>query len=141
MCYSVSLHVKLKHIFIVQAEQEELVKHRNLFKLLFNIFAQLLNDSVRFACCCHNRYFVFVAGNTGVAVTLYDSRKSSVSRIEKEAGIKFEHLAAPQPDEIARSGGMEAAEKVKQVCDRYADTCISRFFKSIINNLECRIFT
>ncbi|KAG7606991.1 DEAD-box ATP-dependent RNA helicase 7 [Arabidopsis thaliana] len=57
------------------------------------------------------------AGNTGVAVTLYDSRKSSVSRIEKEAGIKFEHLAAPQPDEIARSGGMEAAEKVKQVCD------------------------
>ncbi|EOA12485.1 hypothetical protein CARUB_v10026032mg [Capsella rubella] len=57
------------------------------------------------------------AGNTGVAVTLYDSRKSSVTRIEKEAGIKFEHISAPQPDDIARAVGMEAAEKIKQVCD------------------------
>ncbi|KAG2284383.1 hypothetical protein Bca52824_055603 [Brassica carinata] len=57
------------------------------------------------------------AGNTGVAVTLYDSRKSGVSRIEKQAGIKFEHVSAPQPNDIAKAVGMEAAEKITQVCD------------------------
>ncbi|KAL0718327.1 hypothetical protein Bca4012_067649 [Brassica carinata] len=57
------------------------------------------------------------AGNTGVAVMLYDSRKSGVSRIEKQAGIKFEHVSAPQPNDIARAVGMEAAEKITQVCD------------------------
>ncbi|KAG5382076.1 hypothetical protein IGI04_033546 [Brassica rapa subsp. trilocularis] len=54
------------------------------------------------------------AGNTGVAVMLYDSRKSGVSRIEKQAGIKFEHVSAPQPNDIARAVGMEAAEKITQ---------------------------
>ncbi|CAH8387740.1 unnamed protein product [Eruca vesicaria subsp. sativa] len=57
------------------------------------------------------------AGNTGVAVMLYDPRKSGVSRIEKQAGIKFEHVSAPQPNDIARVVGMEAAEKITQVCD------------------------
>ncbi|CAF2145031.1 unnamed protein product [Brassica napus] len=57
------------------------------------------------------------AGNTGVAVMLYDSRKSGVSRIEKQAGIKFEHVSAPQPNDIAKAIGMEAAEKITQVCD------------------------
>ncbi|KAL0692179.1 hypothetical protein Bca4012_059359 [Brassica carinata] len=57
------------------------------------------------------------AGNTGVAVMLYDSRKSGVSRIEKQAGIKFEHVSAPQPNDIAKAVGMEAAEKITQVCD------------------------
>ncbi|KAJ0236363.1 DEAD-box ATP-dependent RNA helicase 7 [Hirschfeldia incana] len=57
------------------------------------------------------------AGNTGVAVMLYDSRKSGFSRIEKQAGIKFEHVSAPQPNDIARAVGMEAAEKITQVCD------------------------
>lgn len=112
--------MKLKHIFIVQAEQEELVKPT---LRLFDKFAKLHNDSITFACCCHNLYIIFVAGNTGVAVTLYESRKSSVSRIEKEAGIKFEYISAPQPDDIARAVGMEAAENIKKVCDRYAYTC------------------
>ncbi|KAG2301140.1 hypothetical protein Bca52824_029791 [Brassica carinata] len=57
------------------------------------------------------------AGNTGVAVMLYDSRKSGVSRIEKQAGIQFEHVSAPQPNDIAKAVGMEAAEKITQVCD------------------------
>ncbi|KAF8082035.1 hypothetical protein N665_0851s0007 [Sinapis alba] len=57
------------------------------------------------------------AGNTGVAVMLYDSRKSGVSRIEKQAGIKFEHVSAPQPNDIAKAVGMDAAEKITQVCD------------------------
>ncbi|KAJ0238191.1 DEAD-box ATP-dependent RNA helicase 7 [Hirschfeldia incana] len=57
------------------------------------------------------------AGNTGVAVMLYDSRKSGVSRIEKQSGIKFEHVSAPQPNDIAKAVGMEAAEKITQVCD------------------------
>uniref|UniRef100_A0A1J3ISD9 RNA helicase n=1 Tax=Noccaea caerulescens TaxID=107243 RepID=A0A1J3ISD9_NOCCA len=57
------------------------------------------------------------AGNTGVAVMLYDSRRSGVSKIEKQAGIKFEHVSAPQPNDIAKAVGMEAAEKITQVCD------------------------
>ncbi|XP_022158991.1 DEAD-box ATP-dependent RNA helicase 7 [Momordica charantia] len=58
------------------------------------------------------------AGNTGVAVTLYDPRKSGrISRIERESGVKFEHLSAPQPIDIARSAGASAAESVTQVSD------------------------
>ncbi|ESQ31709.1 hypothetical protein EUTSA_v10003756mg [Eutrema salsugineum] len=57
------------------------------------------------------------AGNTGIAVMLYDSRKSGISKIEKEAGIKFERISAPQPSDIAKAVGMEAAEKITQVCD------------------------
>ncbi|CAN8264689.1 unnamed protein product [Cochlearia groenlandica] len=57
------------------------------------------------------------AGNTGVAVMLYDSRKSGISKIEKEAGIKFERISAPQPSDIAKAVGMEAAEKILQVCN------------------------
>ncbi|XP_010458375.1 PREDICTED: DEAD-box ATP-dependent RNA helicase 7-like isoform X2 [Camelina sativa] len=72
------------------------------------------------------------AGNTGVAVTLYESRKSSISRIEKEAGIKFEYLSAPQPDDIARAGGMDAAEKIKQVCD----SVVPAFLEAAKNLLE-----
>ncbi|CAN8251916.1 unnamed protein product [Cochlearia groenlandica] len=57
------------------------------------------------------------AGNTGVAVTLYDPRNSGISRIEQQAGIKFEHVSAPQPNDIARTVGKEAAEKITQVSD------------------------
>ncbi|KAF3545454.1 hypothetical protein DY000_02006113 [Brassica cretica] len=45
---------------------------------------------------------------------LYYSRKSG---IEKQAGVKFEHVSAPHPNDIARAVGMEAAEKITQVCD------------------------
>lgn len=58
---------------------------------------------------------------------LYDPRRSSISKIERESGIKFEHISAPQPADIARAVGMEAAEKITQVCDRYAYTCTPIF--------------
>ncbi|KAH9678161.1 DEAD-box ATP-dependent RNA helicase 7 [Citrus sinensis] len=57
------------------------------------------------------------AGNTGVAVMLYDPRKSSVSKIERESGVKFEHISAPQPADIAKAAGVEAAETITQVSD------------------------
>ncbi|XP_044468464.1 DEAD-box ATP-dependent RNA helicase 7-like [Mangifera indica] len=57
------------------------------------------------------------AGNTGVAVMLYDPRRSNVSKIERESGVKFEHISAPQPADIAKSAGMEAAETITQVSD------------------------
>lgn len=53
-------------------------------------------------------------------MTLYDPRKSGrISRIERDSGVKFEHLSAPQPIDIARSAGASAAESVTQVSDRY----------------------
>ncbi|XP_043813464.1 DEAD-box ATP-dependent RNA helicase 7 isoform X2 [Manihot esculenta] len=57
------------------------------------------------------------AGNTGVAVMLYDPRRSNISKIEKESGVKFEHIAAPQPADIAKAVGVEAAEKITRVSD------------------------
>ncbi|XP_044506360.1 DEAD-box ATP-dependent RNA helicase 7-like [Mangifera indica] len=57
------------------------------------------------------------AGNTGVAVMLYDPRKSNVSRIERESGVKFEHISAPQPADIAKAAGVEAAETITQISD------------------------
>ncbi|XP_077245714.1 DEAD-box ATP-dependent RNA helicase 7-like isoform X2 [Tasmannia lanceolata] len=58
------------------------------------------------------------AGNTGVAVLLYDPKKSfAISKIERESGVKFEHITAPQPADIAKSAGSEAAETICQVSD------------------------
>ncbi|MFQ6654307.1 hypothetical protein Gotur_025365 [Gossypium turneri] len=57
------------------------------------------------------------AGNTGVAVMLYDPKRSSVSKIERESGVKFEHISAPQPVDIAKSAGLEAAKIITQVSD------------------------
>lgn len=61
-----------------------------------------------------------VLGNTGVAVMLYDPRKSNISKIERESGVKFEHISAPQAADIAKTVGLEAAEVINQVSDRYA---------------------
>ncbi|TYH98634.1 hypothetical protein ES332_A11G010700v1 [Gossypium tomentosum] len=57
------------------------------------------------------------AGNTGVAVMLYDPKRSTVSKIERESGVKFEHISAPQPVDIAKSAGVEAAKIITQVSD------------------------
>ncbi|PNY00969.1 DEAD-box ATP-dependent RNA helicase 7-like protein, partial [Trifolium pratense] len=57
------------------------------------------------------------AGNTGVAVMLYDPRRSNISKIEKESGVKFEHVSAPQANDIAKAVGREAAEMINQVSD------------------------
>ena len=56
-------------------------------------------------------------GNTGVAVMLYDPRRSNISRIERESGVKFEHISAPQPADIAKAAGSAAAESITQVSD------------------------
>ncbi|KAG5558458.1 hypothetical protein RHGRI_008406 [Rhododendron griersonianum] len=57
------------------------------------------------------------AGNTGVAVMLYDPRRSNFAKIERESGVKFEHISAPQPADIAKAAGSEAAETITQVTD------------------------
>ncbi|MCH89094.1 DEAD-box ATP-dependent RNA helicase 7-like, partial [Trifolium medium] len=36
---------------------------------------------------------VAAKGNSGVAVMLYHPKRSNISRIEREAGVKFEHGA------------------------------------------------
>ncbi|CAA0831907.1 DEAD-box ATP-dependent RNA helicase 7, partial [Striga hermonthica] len=57
------------------------------------------------------------AGKSGVAVMLYDPRKSNFSRIERESGVKFEHISAPQPADIAKTAGAEAADKINEISD------------------------
>ncbi|KAK9665605.1 hypothetical protein RND81_14G122900 [Saponaria officinalis] len=57
------------------------------------------------------------AGNTGVAVMLYDPKRGSVTRIEKESGVKFEHISAPQPADVAQAAGVDTVASVLQVSD------------------------
>ncbi|XP_054781364.1 DEAD-box ATP-dependent RNA helicase 7-like [Prosopis cineraria] len=57
------------------------------------------------------------AGNTGVAVMLYDPRRSNISKIERASGVKFEHISAPQPADIAKAAGGNAAKLITQVSD------------------------
>ncbi|XP_054785825.1 DEAD-box ATP-dependent RNA helicase 7-like isoform X1 [Prosopis cineraria] len=57
------------------------------------------------------------AANTGVAVMLYDPRRSNISKIERESGVKFEHISAPQPADIAKAVGGDAVEMINQVSD------------------------
>ncbi|PKA47688.1 DEAD-box ATP-dependent RNA helicase 7 [Apostasia shenzhenica] len=58
------------------------------------------------------------AGNTGVAILLYERRYShSISRIEKQSGVKFEHISAPNPSDIANSAGSEAVDAILNVSD------------------------
>ncbi|KAL5680937.1 hypothetical protein ACJX0J_007322, partial [Zea mays] len=57
-------------------------------------------------------------GNTGVAVMLYEPRyKHSVSRLERESRVKFEHISVPQPTDVAQSAGSEAADAIASVSD------------------------
>ncbi|XP_051188901.1 DEAD-box ATP-dependent RNA helicase 7 [Lolium perenne] len=58
------------------------------------------------------------AGNTGIAVMLFEPRyKFGLTRIERESGVKFEHVSAPQPSDVAQSAGNEAAEAIASVSD------------------------
>ncbi|KAJ0671468.1 putative RNA helicase [Helianthus annuus] len=57
------------------------------------------------------------AGNSGVAITLYEPRKANISKLEREAGVVFEHVSAPQPSDIAKAAGVDAAEAILQVSD------------------------
>ncbi|XP_060959155.1 DEAD-box ATP-dependent RNA helicase 7-like [Cannabis sativa] len=55
--------------------------------------------------------------NSGAAVMLYDPRRSNFSKIEREFGVKFEHISAPQPADVAKAAGVEAAEIINQISD------------------------
>lgn len=68
---------------------------------------------------CFTFWVLFSAWKTGVAVMLYDPRRSNFSRIERESGVKFEHMAAPQPNDIATVAGLEAVEAINEISDRY----------------------
>ncbi|KAI7725665.1 hypothetical protein M8C21_023481 [Ambrosia artemisiifolia] len=57
------------------------------------------------------------AGNSGVAITLYEPRRANISKLEREAGVVFEHVSAPQPSDIAKAAGVDAAEAILQVSD------------------------
>ncbi|KAJ9553241.1 hypothetical protein OSB04_017286 [Centaurea solstitialis] len=57
------------------------------------------------------------AGNSGIAITLYEPRRANISKLEREAGVKFEHVSAPQPSDIAKAAGVDAAEAILQVSD------------------------
>uniref|UniRef100_A0A6N2NDJ5 DEAD-box ATP-dependent RNA helicase 7 n=1 Tax=Salix viminalis TaxID=40686 RepID=A0A6N2NDJ5_SALVM len=57
------------------------------------------------------------AGNSGVAVMLYDPRRSNISKIQRESGVKFEHITAPKAEDIAKAAGVEAAQTITQVSD------------------------
>ena len=67
-------------------------------------------------------------GKTGIAVMLYDPRKSNFSKIERESGVKFEHMSAPQPEDIAKVAGAEAAETIAQISDRYPYYLLCAFY-------------
>ncbi|KAL2334517.1 hypothetical protein Fmac_015730 [Flemingia macrophylla] len=72
------------------------------------------------------------AGNTGVAVMLYDPKKSSrISQIERESGVKFERLSAPQPADFAKAAGEKA---VDEVLSQISDSVIPAF-KSVAEDL------
>lgn len=49
---------------------------------------------------------------------LYDPRRSNVSRIERESGVKFEHISAPQPADIAKAAGSVAAQAITDISDK-----------------------
>ncbi|XP_020588988.1 DEAD-box ATP-dependent RNA helicase 7 [Phalaenopsis equestris] len=58
------------------------------------------------------------AGNSGVAILLYEPRYShSIFRIEKQSGVKFEHISAPEPSDIADMAGSEAVDAILNVSD------------------------
>ncbi|KAI3772975.1 hypothetical protein L6452_04171 [Arctium lappa] len=60
------------------------------------------------------------AGNSSVAITLYEPRRSNISKPEREAGVKFEHISSPQPVDIAAVGA-DAVEAIIQVGDSFSD--------------------
>ena len=53
------------------------------------------------------------AGCTGISVVLVDRRKEGlIGLIERRAGMKFERIGAPQPQDMARVAGERAASAV-----------------------------
>jgi ATP-dependent RNA helicase DDX21 len=49
---------------------------------------------------------------------LYDRKKQyMISQIERQAGVKFERVSAPQPGEVAKATGSTATESIMSVSD------------------------
>ncbi|KMZ59850.1 DEAD-box ATP-dependent RNA helicase 7 [Zostera marina] len=58
------------------------------------------------------------AGNTGVAVLLYDPKyQFAITKIERESGFKFERISAPKFDDVVESVVPQAAEAIVSVSD------------------------
>ena len=54
------------------------------------------------------------AGSTGISVVLVDRKKESlIPFIERKAGLKFERIGAPQPQDVARIASSRAVEAIK----------------------------
>jgi hypothetical protein len=75
------------------------------------------------------RVVTIFIGNSGVAVMLYDPRRSNISKIQRESGVKFEHITAPRAEDIAKAVGVGAAETITQVSDRYTSMMVFMYFK------------
>ncbi|KAK4363413.1 hypothetical protein RND71_018654 [Anisodus tanguticus] len=54
--------------------------------------------------------YIHRSGRTGRAEVQH-------SKIERESGVKFEHLSAPQPADVAKAAGKEAADAVAEISD------------------------
>ncbi|KAB1224525.1 DEAD-box ATP-dependent RNA helicase 7 [Morella rubra] len=65
---------------------------------------------------------------------LYDPRKSNVSKIERESGVKFEHISVPQQANIAKAAVGEAVEMITQVSDN-AEELLKTFGLSAVELL------
>ena len=54
------------------------------------------------------------AGSTGISVVLVDRKKESlIPFIERKAGLKFERIGAPQPQDVARIASSRAVEVIR----------------------------
>ncbi|KAK8916729.1 DEAD-box ATP-dependent RNA helicase 7 [Platanthera zijinensis] len=67
------------------------------------------------------------AGNSGISILLYEPKHSGrVSRIEKQSGVKFEHVSPPKPSDIADLAGSEAADAILNVSDSVVPVFLSQ---------------
>ncbi|GJS63745.1 hypothetical protein Tco_0678309 [Tanacetum coccineum] len=57
-------------------------------------------------------------------------RKANISKLEREVGVKFEHVLAPQPSDIVRAAGLDTAEATLRVSDS-----VIPVFKSAVEDL------
>ncbi|CAG9461206.1 unnamed protein product [Pedinophyceae sp. YPF-701] len=56
------------------------------------------------------------ANSTGISITLVTrSREENVVRIEKRAGLKFERIGAPQPEDMAQIAAQRSVEAIEAV--------------------------